>query len=240
MSELHEIRRCRDITDDHINAAIESRDDTRALLEHAVGIARPREAGARVLLVFARMATSACDWLDGALRVELAKDGDATAVESFAVIGAGLKERVFPRMLFNIPFEEFVLAIQKFPQAIVPLAMESTADSMTLSAAEAAKELPAEESEPSPRIPTPVAHLPSVDASVKAKPPKPLAKLKLRRSPALTQTVSEEIVTKPAGDSRRDSTGEHPALRLIEPPSSEPEKPEKTEADKDDLDSGWE
>ena len=112
MSELASIQRCRDITDDHIDAAIESRDATRALLEHALSISKPREAGARVLLVFAKMATSACDWLEGALRVELTRQGVETFIDSYAEIGAGLKERVFSRMAFNVPFEEFVLAIR--------------------------------------------------------------------------------------------------------------------------------
>jgi hypothetical protein len=251
VSALPPITRCRDITDDHINAAIETREGTRELLEHAAGIAKPREAGARVLLVFSKMATSACDWVDGALRVELARNGEQTVIESFADIGAGLKERVFPRMVFNVPYEEFVAAIKKFPQAIVPLSVHAPSDDrMSLTAAEAEKLVAPDET--SPRIPTPptlsIADLPTVDAAATAmgvpaipgiKVPKPLAKLKLRRSPALAGTISEEIVRKPVGDRRRDITGENPAMTLLEPPGQKEEKVEKTET-KDDVDEGWE
>lgn len=239
MTELASIKRCRDITDEHIAAAIGSRDDTRALLEHALSISKPREAGARVLLVFARMATSACDWLDGALRVELTREGVETFIDSYAEIGAGLKERVFPRMAFNVPFDEFVIAIQKFPQAIAPMSASTPADGkLVLAAGEAQKVVTADEPIAPPPAPLSVADLPTVNAAPREPPPKPLAKLKLeRRMPALRGTVSEEIVVKPRGDSRRDATGEHPAMPVIEPPTEE-EKP--AAGDNDDVDKGWE
>lgn len=125
MSDLGSITRCRDISDELLDAAIEARDDTRALFERAVEIGKPREAGARVLLLFARMASPACDWLEGALRVELTADGDNTVIESVVDIGAGLKERVFPKRTMNVPLDEFASAIRKFPQAIAPMTAES-------------------------------------------------------------------------------------------------------------------
>jgi len=260
VSDVQGIGRCRDITDDHIAAAIESRDGTRALLQHAATIAKPREAGARVLLVFAKMATPECDWLEGALRVELARDGAQTVIESYAEIGAGLKERVFPRLVFNVSFDEFIAAIKKFPQAVAPLSADTPSkDRLILTATEAQKIMPPEETT-SPRIPTPsalsVADLPTVSAAktavgtpaiplpivdAKNPPPKPLAKLKLnRRAPALGHTISEEIVRKPAGDSRRDATGEHPALQILEPPKSETKKSEGEPPKGEDVDKGWE
>ncbi len=230
MSDLGSIQRCRDITDDHVNAAIATRDDTRALLDHALSISRPREAGARVLLVFARMASPSCDWLDGALRVELTRQGTETFIDSYAEIGAGLKERVFPRMAFNVPFDEFVVAIQKFPQAIQPLTVATSSDDrMVLSAGEAKAHVPA---------PTPLGaeDLPTVDAA--PKPAAPLAKLKLERRPALGRRISEEIVTKPKGDSRRESTGEYPAMPLVKPHAPAEEEP-SSQPNKDDVDKGW-
>jgi len=227
------IQRCRDITDEHINAAIDTRGDTRDLLEHAVGIAKPREAGARVLLVFAKMASPACDWLDGALRIELARDGARTAIESFTVIGAGLKERVFPRMVLDVPLDEFTLAIEKYPRAIAPMAVAvNTEDKLTLTAEESAK---VERREDAPIAPPPalgVADLPTVGGP----PAAPLAKLKLERKlPALKQRISEESVTKPRGDTRRDATGEFPAMPIV--PLEEP--PEQKPRDSDDVDTGW-
>src|SRR5205085_6655099 len=105
---LSSIEHCRQITDDHLNEAIESREDTRALFEHAAKIAKPRAAGSRILLIFAKMASPDCDWLEGALRVELTGDGDTTTIESLVDIGAGLKERVFPKTRVEVPLDEFL------------------------------------------------------------------------------------------------------------------------------------
>lgn len=137
---LRAIESCRQITDDHINEAIESRDDTRALFERAVEVAKPRAAGSRLLLIFAKMAGPDCDWLEGALRIELTADGEWTTIESLVDIGAGLKERVFPKTRVEVPLEEFLAAIKKFPQAIAPLTAEApTRDRLRLVATEAQK-----------------------------------------------------------------------------------------------------
>ena len=103
MSDLARIKRCLDISADDIAAAVTSRDGVRALLQHASSVSRPDEGGARVLIVFARMAEGSGDWLDGPLRVEVGGDDEVCVIETFMEIGGGLRERVFPPMTMNGP-----------------------------------------------------------------------------------------------------------------------------------------
>ncbi len=167
------IERCRDITDEVVAEAVMTREDARALLEHAALVSRPAEAGARVLLVFAKMATPDCDWVDGALRIEIVAEGEGAAIESFAEIGGGLKERVFPVLHMKVPLAEFAMAIERFPQAIVPLAFTRAADRLVLTATEVPRpvtEKPPMAVESDPRrarivTPNPMAHLPTVAGS---------------------------------------------------------------------------
>jgi hypothetical protein len=189
------IKNCRDITEEDISTAIESREDTKALLDHASTIAAPRTGGARVLLLFARMATSACDWLDGALRVEIAGEGDDTTIETFADIGAGLKERVFPPIPMRVPIEEFVIAVKKFPKAVAPLSMSRPSPrKLVLGAGEAEKvERPSTAPPPAKtaqqqRLKTlSLGDLPTVGGDRKSVPPPPAA----GHVPAMVMSASQ-------------------------------------------------
>lgn len=166
-----EIQHCRDITDDRINEAIESREDARALFERAAEVAKPREAGARILLLFAKLASPDCDWLEGALRVELTADGDKTVIESLVDIGAGLKERVFPKRTVDVPLTEFLAAIKKFPTAIAPLTAESShAGRLLLVAGEVEKHYDDEEETKKP-VPLTMADLPAIGKKPATQPP---------------------------------------------------------------------
>ncbi|MGZ5967011.1 MAG: hypothetical protein ACXWP4_05040 [Polyangiales bacterium] len=188
MTDYGKIKSCRDITEDQIAEAIESREDTRALLEHAAKIGTPRTGGARVLLLFARMASPSCDWLDGALRVEISSSNDkpdSSNIEAFAEIGAGLKERIFPVIAINVPIEEFVIAVKKFPKAIAPLAFfRPTPRRVVLTAGEVEKIEKLEKPSSAPpaparRVKTPVplslGDLPTVGSGPKSVPPPPAA-----------------------------------------------------------------
>lgn len=180
--DLAEIRQCREITEAHIAEAIETRDDTRALLEHAASISAPRQGGSRILLIFARIASSGSDWLDGALRVEVRAVAEGSLVDVYAEIGAGLRERVLPSVTMRVPIEEFLAAIKRVPQAIAPLSVvEPAAGSLVhlvLRAGEVPKtdaverEAREERSEPLVRLPNPkplsLGDLPTISA---ARPP---------------------------------------------------------------------
>jgi hypothetical protein len=120
-SELAHIARCMDLRGSDIVGAIAAREDTRALLAHLAAQSAPNTGVAKVLLVFAHMATTACDWIDGDLAIDLVAVGDATRVDVATELGGGLRERVFPPLLFQAPLEEFARAVDRVAHMIHPL-----------------------------------------------------------------------------------------------------------------------
>ena len=123
------------LRDEHIEEAIESRSGTKALLQRLAEVSAPGAGIAKVLLVYARMATTACDWIDGDLCVELVEESEpqeggsdrATSIHTFTELGGGLRERLFPPMIFRVPLAEFTRSIARVPHMIAPLAVQSTA-----------------------------------------------------------------------------------------------------------------
>jgi hypothetical protein len=226
---------CRDITDDMINDAVESREDMRALFERAVAVAQPRHAGSRLLLLFAKMATPACDWLEGALRVDLRAEGETTVIESVVDIGAGLKERVFPTRTVHVPLVEFEAAIKKFPQAIAPLSAQVDRYKIVLTAAEAPKVLD-DEQDDKPVVKKPLttmgaADLPTVSSTKPALQPvisRPLAKLQLRK------TAVAGGITEINSPKKKKAKSSKPP-----PPKKPSSKPPKAAEKKEDVDKGW-
>ena len=107
--------------------AITSREDTKALLDQLAKIATPRSGAPVSLLVLARLATPSCGWLDGDLRVEIVRDGDsATIIEVLTELGRGSKERVFGKIRFAVPFEEFAIAVERRPDMIAPMTLAAS------------------------------------------------------------------------------------------------------------------
>jgi hypothetical protein len=121
MSGWSHIVRCLDLREEDIALAIRSRESTRELLARMADISAPDTGVAKVLLVFARMATTACEWLEGDLRVELAPDGEGTVANLATDLGGGLLERALPKIAFRAPLAEFTRAVERVPRMIAPL-----------------------------------------------------------------------------------------------------------------------
>jgi len=117
------IARCLDLQEKDIVEAIASGDSTRGLLARLASVSAPETGSAKVLLLFARMATTACTWLDGDLVVELVARGDATVVEAATELGGGLRERAAPTLTLRAPLVEFTRAIERVPRMIAPLSI---------------------------------------------------------------------------------------------------------------------
>jgi hypothetical protein len=115
------IARCLTLREEDIALAIRSRESTRELLARMAEVSAPDTGAAKALLVFARMATTACEWLEGDLRVELAPDGDGTVANLATDLGGGLLERALPRITFRAPLAEFTRAVERVPRMIAPL-----------------------------------------------------------------------------------------------------------------------
>jgi hypothetical protein len=137
MADFDHIARCLDLQEQHVAAAVETRAGTRALLGRLAERSGPDTGVAKVLLVYARLATTACDWIDGDLAIDLVGDGDLTVIEASTELGGGLRERLFPPVSFKAPLTEFARAIERVPHMIAPLAVRSsTARRISLSATE--------------------------------------------------------------------------------------------------------
>ena len=123
MGRFTHLMSCMEMTEKDVMDALGSREGCVELTLRFAEIARPGSGSARLLFLFARMATIACGWIDGDLSIEIKLDGDATRVDVMSELGAGLRERLLPSVKIPAPFEEFVLAIERFPHFIHPLAV---------------------------------------------------------------------------------------------------------------------
>jgi len=130
-------KRCIYLSKAEIARASESSADCRALLEHLAAIAKPHDGGPLLLLLFARLATAACDWLDGDLFILLeARRPWSTVVTVTTELGSGMREKVFPSIELAVPLDEFTGAVRRIPQMVHPLVAEITQDQLLLSASE--------------------------------------------------------------------------------------------------------
>jgi hypothetical protein len=124
-----------DVGEKEVAEAVVSRDSTRALLARLAAVSAPNTGAAKVLLVFARLATTACDWIDGDLLIEIVGDDEQTVIEALTELGGGLRERLFGPLSFRSPLYEFARAIDRVPHLVAPLAIQSaTARRVTLAA----------------------------------------------------------------------------------------------------------
>ena len=133
--QLEHIKRAQDLRDADIAEAVRSREATKALLLKLAAVSAPETGAAKVLLLLSRMATTACEWIDGDLAIDLVDEGAATRVEVAIEMGGGLRERLFPTLRLRAPFAEFARAIERVPHLIKPLRQRAMADKrLTLAA----------------------------------------------------------------------------------------------------------
>jgi hypothetical protein len=125
MSLYTHIKRCLELSDRDIVTAIADRRLAKGLLDHLAKISKPGDGAPKLLLMFSKMAAQQVDWVDGALRIEMIGDNDATVVEVLCELGLGMHERVFPSFRMNVPLEEFARAVERVPHMIEPLAIQN-------------------------------------------------------------------------------------------------------------------
>jgi hypothetical protein len=209
-----------DLREADIASAMATRDRARALLVHMAACSAPGTGGAKVLLVLARMATTACHWLDGDLEIDLAARGDATRLDVATQLGGGLRERVFPTFVLNAPLEEFARAIDRVPHMVAPLMLTARAASrIALGATAAARRTsipppPIEIAPESLFVRVPVPGLPCEETS-----------------PTQLPLVTSGLPVVGGAARLSPPAGAPPSLSGGEPARSEPPL--------EDLDSGW-
>jgi hypothetical protein len=133
LAHLAHLARCVDLREADVAEAVSSRAATRDLVALLASKSAPNTGVAKVLLVFARMATTACDWIDGDLHIELVGDEENTVIEALTELGGGMRERLFPPTSFRAPVVEFLRAIERVPHLVAPLVIqEKTARRISL------------------------------------------------------------------------------------------------------------
>lgn len=125
-------KRCVDLTEDHIDEALESVQSMRTLLEHMAHIAKPNEGAAKILVAISRIATTACEWLEGTLHVEVDELKGTSEIKVMTDLGGGFRELMFPRILVGVEYEELVRAVKTAPRLITPLKYRVRGGRMTL------------------------------------------------------------------------------------------------------------
>jgi len=153
-----------DLRDAHIVAAVESSDAMHALLARFAELAGPGRGAPIVLAALARMGTSACDWLDGELRIELVAEGAKTRISVSSTLGGGFREKVFQDIMLDAPLAEFARGIQRAPRLVEPLSVKESDKRVVLTATPEVRKTsmppPMVQIDPSSFVPVPKMTLP--------------------------------------------------------------------------------
>jgi hypothetical protein len=104
----------------------------RALLQHMAAAARPGEGAPKILVPIARMASSACDWVDGGLHVEVVTVPKGTQILVAIDLGGGVRELLFPRLFLAVEREELVRAVKLAPMLVAPMTVRFKKESLVL------------------------------------------------------------------------------------------------------------
>ncbi len=125
-------QRCVDLNEDHIDQALVSVEAMRRLLEHMARIAKPNAGAAKILVAISRIATTACEWLEGALHVEVDELIGASEIAVMSDLGGGVRELILPRLLLAVDHDELVRAVKLAPRLITPLNFRVRGERMIL------------------------------------------------------------------------------------------------------------
>lgn len=126
------LEKCTELRDAHIVSAVSSSESMEALLSRFAEISSPGQGAPIILAALARLGTTACDWIDGELRVELSGDSTQTRIAVSTSIGAGFREKLFADTILRVPLEEFSRGITRAPRLIEPLLVKETGKRIVL------------------------------------------------------------------------------------------------------------
>lgn len=107
----------------------------RELLQHMASIAAPREGATKILVPLCQMGSKRCAWLDGALTIEIVDlEGGRTKILAAVDLGGGARELLFPKLVLEVPWQEFASAIANAPRLVEPMTSRTKKRSILLAA----------------------------------------------------------------------------------------------------------
>jgi hypothetical protein len=112
------LEQCGQLSQGDLEIAVNSREECAALLARMSEIAVRDSGAAAVLSVFAALASTACDWLDGDLVIEMVEDDEVTSVSVLTDLGGDMREKVFRPFLMKVPLSEMTAAIERTPDIL--------------------------------------------------------------------------------------------------------------------------
>lgn len=213
------LEQCIQLREDIIVQAVGSSAAMNALLARFEQIAAPKKGAPTILLALARMGTTAVDWVDGELIIQMTGDDTKTKISVLSDLGGGLREKVLKDVSLRVPLDEFVRAINKTPKMIAPLVTREIGKRIVLSATQEIRKT----SLPPPSIEVDVSafvaaapRLPVIETPKGSPPPPPLPQSAAARArPATLPQGALPKIQKRAPS----PTGPEPALALRTPPN---------------------
>ena len=127
------LEQCMQLRDAHIVSAVSSSEAMEALLTRFAVISAPGKGAPIVLAALARLGTTACDWIDGELRIEIVGDEAQTKIAISTSLGDHFREKIFPDVVLRVPVEEFSRGIKRAPRLIEPLQVKESGKRIVLS-----------------------------------------------------------------------------------------------------------
>ncbi|MBX3216072.1 MAG: hypothetical protein KF850_28790 [Labilithrix sp.] len=121
-----------ELTSEVLLQAASSSQELKRLVARVGEVARPEQGWTRLLKVIARVARA--EWMEGDLQVELSGDDKGTTIAFYAVLGAGIRERLFGAHYVQVPIDEFQRAVVLAPAIVEPLHAHQDLNRLTLAA----------------------------------------------------------------------------------------------------------
>jgi hypothetical protein len=121
-----------DLTPDVVLHAASSSRELKQLVMRMGEVARPEQGWTKLFTVIATVASA--EWMEGDLQVDFNGDDKGTTVTFYAVLGAGIRERLFGAQYLQVPIDEFQRAVVLSPDVVAPLRAHQGLNRLTLAA----------------------------------------------------------------------------------------------------------
>ena len=121
-----------ELTPDLMRQAASSSQELKRLVLRVAEIAQPEQGWTKLFKVMAHVAQA--EWMEGDLQVDFNGDDKGTTLAFYAVLGAGIRERLFAPQYVAVPIDEFQRAVVLNPAVVAPLRAHQGLNRMTLAA----------------------------------------------------------------------------------------------------------